>query len=107
MQERTCINCGRELQVIKNGFFFIQHGGLRTSDLWGCKGCNRFQIHGIPNSPAIPIFGFVSDPDELSDGLVCDPGNERFWAILDPTITFTDFFRSHLKEWYPDWEVPE
>jgi hypothetical protein len=109
MSERFCIKCGNALEAIKNGFYFITPDGLlKSSDLWGCIKCRRFQIHGIPSGsfPWRPVYGYV-DAGELTDDLT-SPVNEAagsfiFQAYLDPTIIFLNPFYEHMKKRYPEW----
>lgn len=103
MTERICIKCGQEMRPIKNGFIFQVDDELRTADLWGCLTCDRYQIHGVPATQSLlKIYGHLRL--ENSE-LVCDPGNDKFWAVLDPALTYTPHFKKHMAEWYPDWRV--
>jgi len=86
---------------VKNGFWFLYNDGLRNSDLWGCKVCMRYQIHGIPIGPLSKIFGKINNTDDVE--MASDPGNSKFWAILKPDLTFTEYFATHMSEWYPEW----
>lgn len=103
MKDRICIKCGQEMIPIKNGFVFEVDDELRTADLWGCRPCERYQIHGLPAAQSFAkIHGHLSSEEE--EHLVADPGNDRFWAILDPAITYTSHFKRHMSEWYQGWE---
>ena len=101
MNERYCVECGSEMQPLKNGFLFLSEYDLRTSDLWGCKRCMRYQIHGIPVGPPTKVYGEINNSNHVT--LSFDPGNEKFWAILKPNLTFSEHFAAHMREWYPDW----
>lgn len=101
MSERYCIACGKQLEVVKNGFMFAvnnPHGmmDLHTSDLWGCSVCKRFQIHGCP--------GVTMNLPFVSGDFLEDPGNDEYIAMLDPVISgFSDDFNEHMVKYYSHW----
>lgn len=101
MTDRTCIKCNRTMIPVKNGFFHVgPDGEIRSGDLWGCKPCGRFQLHGIPTGHGswMPLYGWVNGER------VKDPNADEFFrAYLDPDILFCPPFFRHMKEWYSDF----
>ncbi len=99
--ERICVRCGQEMMPVKNSFWFLLDRKTRSSDLWGCRTCNNFQIHGAPNT-------FINTATITSGVLVPDPGNnENFQAIINPKIIAPYSFGEHMAEWYPGWPWKE
>lgn len=99
---RICVKCGNVMEPVKNGFTFSIGTRFYTSDLWGCKKCRRFQIHGTNKH-----FGYVAKLIEPID-LISDPGNKSFLAILEPKfVALPEYFYKHMKEWYPGWNWKE
>ena len=93
--ERECIKCGQIMIPVKNGFYTVHNNIFRSSDLWGCLPCRRFQIHGMPEGFEVTII----EGGELQP----DPGSDTFLSILDPVMTLPSYFSSHMKEFYPEW----
>lgn len=103
MADRICVKCGCTMEVVKTGFHFMSpDGGARSGDLWGCRVCGRFQLHGVPAGqfPWWPLDGAVigqAVPDP-------DPESARFFAYLEPKFDFLPLFHKHMDSWYPDFE---
>jgi len=99
---RRCENCGRELVPVKNGFLFVRGNEVRTSDLWGCRQCKRFQIYGIPKQVSFEV-GVVGEHAQLID----DPGNPSYHAILYSPTKMPSDFAEHMKNYYSSWDWKE
>lgn len=99
---KKCIVCGQRMEPIKNGFYFLEpDSSVWAGDLWGCLSCRRFQVHGIPKVPVIPLHA------SLKGVKATDLDNSTHDAILIPVLDFTKHFDSHMHEWYPYWHWKE
>ena len=100
MTDKTCVKCGRMMRPIKNGFHHLgPDGGVRSGDLWGCRWCKRFQLHGVPKGqfPWWPLYARVKGEETV------DPENDVFSAYLEPEFDFQAPFYEHMKKWYGDF----
>ena len=97
MSEKICANCGKPMECLKTGFLFHCSLAVHRGDLFGCRSCERFQIHGI-NKVSTP----VSRIDSLV-GVIQDPHNEQHYAVTEGDFHFTKEFDEHMKQWYPHW----
>jgi len=98
---RICTKCSNELRVVKTGFHHLgPDGGVRSGDLYHCKACDRFQLHGIPDGayPYWPLFGVVLRGQRTRE---TEP-NSYWSAYLSPKIFFLSTFHTHLRKWYPE-----
>ena len=103
MAKSICIECSYECVTLKTGFYHRQDDGLTyDGDLFGCKRCGHYQLHGIPNRSHI----FHNLIGTVSGTMVEDPKNGRYRAILNPMLIVTPEFVEHMKRWYPDWNHP-
>jgi hypothetical protein len=94
--DRICVKCGRVMEPIKNGFYFFFDQKVRTSDLWGCRNCRRFQIHGSPKV-------FVEAANLIHGEIITDPGNQNMLAVLEPNLILPDYFEKYMNQYYPHW----
>lgn len=106
---KRCLKCRGELEPIKNGFKILdEQGQVRTTDLWGCLACNRFEIWGIPprSAPWWPIHAIVEGKYEVV--VHKDPKNRTYpwWLMRDPVLHLNESFKAYMAEWYPHWCPP-
>lgn len=102
--ERVCVECGGIMQPVKNSFHFVtkaEDGYVgHTSDLWGCRRCKRFQIHGSPKAH-YPMA--ILEEGELIE----DPGNSSMLAVIRPKFRPPSEFQEHMDKWYSRFCYPE